>query len=115
MEANNAVTFSWEFRFPLYQFPQVGEVVPDRFSRALGGLSVCIPRLDGALIFDFGRVSRTGIGLLEPSGENSNTGRGAGFGLRVVEPILKLSACADFVWGLSLTTGKPELYYGINF
>ncbi len=125
MDANDAITFSGEYRFPIYRFPPISELMPDVYTKMLGAFSELTPRLDGALIGDWGRVAETSAALAGPGGPRNQTGSGVGFGLRVTEPRLKLSACSDFIWsenlepGGGLTSFQPRLnwyvYSGINF
>jgi outer membrane protein assembly factor BamA len=121
LDANDACVFSGEYRFPLYQFPELSELLPENYAALLGKFSGWAPRLDGALIGDWGRVSKTPQAFFQP-GVREQTGSGIGFGLRVTEPTLKLSACSDFIWSENLggsQSFQPRLlwylYSGINF
>jgi outer membrane protein assembly factor BamA len=123
MSANDACTFSCEYRFPLYRFPPISELMPENYAKMLGRFSEWAPRLDGALIGDWGRVATTSQALIgRPDSAANQTGSGIGFGLRLTEPTLKLTVCSDFIWSESLLPGgayQPRLlwylYSGINF
>ena len=123
MSANDACTFSCEYRFPLYHFPPISDLMPENYAKMLGRFSEWAPRLDGALIGDWGRVSTTPEALIGPGSTANQTGSGIGFGLRLTEPTLKLTACSDFIWSESLSPGTVNygsrllwyLYSGINF
>jgi outer membrane protein assembly factor BamA len=121
--ANDGGTFSCEYRFPLYQFPPISVFLPEDYSKMLGTFSGWAPRLDGALIADWGRVSDNVKDLFQAGSAGSRSGCGVGFGIRVTEPTLKLTLCSDFIWSESLEPGVESfgprrlwnLYSGINF
>ena len=97
-------------------------MTPAAFSHLLDRFAACTPRLDGALILDYGRIAHTAGGMFRSVFTPWESGLGAGFGIRITEPRLKISACSDFVWDVPLNTKPVELYQmtwhlysGINF
>jgi outer membrane protein assembly factor BamA len=100
--SNNAILASWEYRFPLYQLPSVPPVLPagiaSLIGKFIGELSDLAPRIDGALIFDYGRIAAGGKNLFSLDGKGYQSGTDFGFGLRVMEPTLRRSICMDVVW-----------------
>ncbi len=94
--ANNSLTLSMEYRFPLYEFPEM-DLFP--LSRIHPLFSVISYRLDGAFIIDYGRVASKLDHLLSFSEGLCEEGMGTGFGLRIVTPTFERSVCFDIVWG----------------
>jgi outer membrane protein assembly factor BamA len=105
--ANHSVLFSWEYRFPIYHLPPV-------ISRFLGSvsdnMSDCAPRIDGALIVDYGRVTREWGGIAATDSRGYRSGADFGFALRFMEPVKRLSGCMDIVWAENLRTGSTDFY-----
>jgi outer membrane protein assembly factor BamA len=93
---NNSITLSVEYRFPIYQLPEISLYPLDRISPLFSSISY---RIDGACIIDYGRVSARINDLFSPYAERMEQGTGFGFGLRVMIPQLEHSACYDLVWG----------------
>ncbi|MGA2506881.1 MAG: BamA/TamA family outer membrane protein [Chitinispirillaceae bacterium] len=99
---NSSFFFSSEYRFPIYQFPSISPVLPGGvskvFARFVGDLTDLIPRIDGALILDYGRIARDMNRLLAFNGPEYMSGADFGFGIRVMEPTMRRTVCLDIVW-----------------
>ena len=94
--ANNTMTVSMEYRFPIYQFPDMDLVLLNMISPVFSSISY---RLDGALIIDHGRLSTRFLDLFSPNPSHIESGTGIGVGLRAVTPTFERSVCFDLVWG----------------
>lgn len=94
--ANNSLTLSMEYRFPIMRFPDMDLFLLRQFNPAFSSISY---RLDGALILDCGRVSTDFTSLVTHSPDKSENGTGLGAGLRIVTPTFERSVCFDLVWG----------------
>ncbi|MBN1577891.1 MAG: BamA/TamA family outer membrane protein [Chitinispirillaceae bacterium] len=94
--ANNSLTLSMEYRFPLIRFPDMDLYLLNQFNSVFSAISY---RLDGALILDYGRVTATIDRLFSPLPDHVESGTGLGAGLRIVTPTFERSACFDLVWG----------------
>ncbi|NLP04243.1 MAG: hypothetical protein GX089_17250, partial [Fibrobacter sp.] len=80
-------------------------------------------RIDGALIFDYGRVTKSIDEILSINGKHIESGTAIGFGFRLMVPTFERSICADFVFGDNPYTealdfrfpGAPHLYLDLYF
>lgn len=100
--ASGACSFSAEYRFPIYQLSSVPQVLPQGVSKKIGSMFFdprsLSPRIDGAIIVDYGRVGRTISDCFSRGGPDYISGTDIGFGLRLMEPTLRWSGCFDVVW-----------------
>jgi outer membrane protein assembly factor BamA len=94
--ANNSLTMSMEYRFPIYTFPDMDLFMLNRFSSVFSAIEY---RIDGALIIDHGRVADIPENLFVLAPTHRESGSGIGAGLRVVTPTFERSVCFDLVWG----------------
>jgi hypothetical protein len=112
--ASHSLLLSWEYRFPLYQLPPFSPPLPSKVStiagKFVGDLNDLVPRIDGALILDYGRVARNRPELLTFDRRGYVSGADFGFGLRVMEPKLRRSVCLDVVWAEKPLTPKVDFY-----
>jgi outer membrane protein assembly factor BamA len=105
--ANHSVLFSWEYRFPLYHLPPA---ISSFMGRLAGTLSDAAPRIDGAVIVDYGRVTREWGGIAATDRRGYRSGTDFGFALRLMEPTKRLTGCMDIVWAENLRTGSTDFY-----
>ena len=112
--ASHAVLVSWEYRFPLYQLPPLSPFFPQGLLKAAGkfagSLTDLAPRLDGAFIFDYGRVGRDFVDLFSHHDRGYRSGTDFGIGLRLMETHLRRSACLDVVWTENPYTPTMDFY-----
>lgn len=116
---SDAFVFSAEYRFPIFRFPTMRVPILSNYSDIFRALNY---RLDGALIFDYGRMSTSIRDLVSIGTTNIESGTGLGFGLRVMVPNMEKSASIDFVWGKDPFSSKnnfrfyknPLLYLYVN-
>jgi outer membrane protein assembly factor BamA len=94
--ANDVITSSIEYRFPIYELPELPMYPLNEISPYFKAVSY---RLDGALIFDYGRVAPQLEDLLTPFSDRIESGTGLGAGLRILSPTFEHSVCVDVVWG----------------
>lgn len=106
--ANNSLTLSMEYRFPIYQFPDMDLFLLSAISPVFSSIAY---RIDGALIFDHGRVSTRFPDLFSPNPPKIETGTGLGFGLRAVTTTFERSVCFDLVWGTYPYAPRGSLYF----
>lgn len=106
--ANNSLTLSTEYRFPLIHFPDIDLFLLEWVSPVFSAVSY---RLDGALIIDYGRVTARYDELFSPDPGHLESGTGLGAGLRIVTPTFERSICFDLVWGTSLSAGHGNLIF----
>ena len=117
---NNSIIFSTEYRFPIYEFPPIKVPILSNYS---GYFASVYYRIDGALIMDYGRLSKDFSELFQTNSSHIESGTGIGFGLRLMFPTFERSICADFVWGDDPNTSKidfkwpgmPHLYLDLYF
>jgi outer membrane protein assembly factor BamA len=102
--ANNGFYISGEYRFPIYEFPRIPLPMPDLMTPMVGQVTDVAPRITGALIADYGRVSRFPHQLFSTDTRHYQSGTGLGFGIRVLEPSLRIRGSADLVWGDIIST-----------
>jgi hypothetical protein len=76
----------------------------------IGSQKTLTPRIDGALIMDYGRIAETLPELLLIPGGMYESGTGIGFGIRLIEPILQMCGCIDVVWADIVSTRDFDLY-----
>ena len=118
--ANNCIMLSMEYRFPIFEFPAIRVPLLADYSDLFSFVRC---RIDGALIFDYGRVSNDISEILSISGRAVQSGTAIGFGLRLMIPTFERSICADFVFGDNPYTekldfklpGMPHLYLDLFF
>ena len=100
--ASESFLFSWEYRFFLYQIPCLTRFIPSKINNMASAywcdLNDLSPHIDGALIFDYGRVAKDFSSLASLSGPGYISGTDVGIGLRLSEPKLRESGCLDIVW-----------------
>jgi outer membrane protein assembly factor BamA len=111
---NSSTFLSGEYRFPIYQFPSFSPVIPTGVSKLFAKFAVdlndLMPRIDGALIADYGRVARDMNRLLAFNGREYMSGADFGFGIRIMEPTMRRTACLDVVWVEKPLTRKIDFY-----
>ncbi len=111
---NNRLLFSLEYRFKLFNMPDLKFPFLAWYDKGMANLST---RFDGALIFDYGRIwseiSNPIHDTIEPK-----QAMGVGLGIRVISPNVRRSLCFDVVWGLPAADqskkGKPAWYLYID-
>jgi outer membrane protein assembly factor BamA len=104
---NNSVLLSMEYRFPIYKFPELNLPIISHFFPFFASIGY---QLDGALIFDYGRISKTISDLYSPSGSPTESGIGIGASLRVSIPSMERTVCFDVVWGEDNRTKTINFY-----
>jgi hypothetical protein len=116
-----------EYRFPLYQLPPLANIIPAAVANLAYTFgfdcSDLAPRIDGALICDWGRVARNLGSLAATGGRDYISGTELGFGLRLLAPTLRLGGSFDLVWiekpytrGVDFYgTPMPMLYVNLAF
>jgi len=107
IKINDALLFSFEYRFPILRFPPMKVPVLSHFSDLFSALEY---RVDGALIFDYGRMAPSLGELFDPDGK-IESGTGIGAGLRIMVPTIRKSAVIDVVWGEDPTTGRGDIHF----
>lgn len=111
---NNRVLFSMEYRFKLFDMPDLKFPFLAWYDKGMANLST---RFDGALIFDYGRIWHDLPNPLNDIVEPKQAA-GLGLGIRVISPNVKRSVCFDVVWGLPAADqnkkGKPAWYLYID-
>lgn len=112
--ASSSLLFSLEYRFPIFQLPSISPLLPRSFrtimGRFIGDLSDIAPRIDGGLIFDYGRVAADFDHLFSKNGSSYRSGTDFGFGFRLMEPGIRRSACMDIVWIENPITPENDFY-----
>jgi outer membrane protein assembly factor BamA len=105
-DMNNCITFSAEYRFPLYKTPAMNLPVISSMDASLKNIDF---RLDGALIADAGHLWNE-IG--KPLSRIQN-GAGFGAGIKLLCPAVRRNICFDIVCPLTkdAVTGKATFYY----
>lgn len=117
--ANNSVTTSLEYRFPLFSVPTMDLLFFNDITPLFSTMSY---HVDGAFIFDYGRVSAALGELFEPYSPRIEQGTGVGAGIRIITPTFERSVCVDCVWGVypwgpsSYTTfmDQPALHFYLD-
>ncbi|MCU0608876.1 MAG: BamA/TamA family outer membrane protein [Chitinispirillaceae bacterium] len=122
--ANSSLLLSAEYRFPIAQLKSTPVPFPAGVSNLMGRFffdpNDIAPRIDGALIVDYGKTGRYIGDIAERDGNGSVSGMDAGFGIRVMEPSLRQSGCFDVVWVEDPSTrafdflSRPSLNLYIN-
>ena len=103
----DAALVSTEYRFPIWRFEPMRIPLLSRFSRVFNAIEF---RLDGAAIFDYGRMAPSLKDLTSLDG-TIESGLGIGGGLRVMVPTLQKSAVIDVVWGEDPRTGRGSVEF----
>jgi outer membrane protein assembly factor BamA len=100
--ANASFLLSGEYRFPIRDLSFFAAFIPSwitgparSFGLDLGNIS---PRLDGAFFVDYGRVGRWFEDIVSYRQPGYISGVDFGFGLRIMEPSMRISGCLDVVW-----------------
>ncbi|MBN1308082.1 MAG: BamA/TamA family outer membrane protein [Chitinispirillaceae bacterium] len=106
--ANNSLTLSTEYRFPLIRFPDMDLFLLNQFNSVFSAITY---RIDGALIIDYGRVTATMKELFSALSSHIESGTGLGAGLRIVTPTFERSVCFDLVWGTDPRTTRGDLRF----
>jgi outer membrane protein assembly factor BamA len=96
LNGNNSLLFSMEYRFPLFFMPPIDIPILSKRNKQFSALR---QRIDGALIFDYGRVSTTAKSLLGIANGPIESGAGIGIGIRSMILNLERSLAMDIVWG----------------
>lgn len=94
--ANNSLTTSLEYRFPLFSVPAMDLLFFNKINTVFSAISY---HVDGAFILDYGRVSAALGELFEPFSPHIEQGTGVGAGIRIITPTFERSVCFDVVWG----------------
>lgn len=96
LDGNNCFLVSMEYRFPLFFMPVVDIPILSKRNKLFSALR---QRIDGALIFDYGRISTTTRSLLGITNGPVESGAGIGIGIRSMILNLERSLAMDIVWG----------------
>lgn len=96
INGNNSFLVSMEYRFPLFQMPPIDFPILHKKSKFFSAIR---QRIDGAFIFDYGRVSSTTRDLLGITNGHTESGAGIGIGIRSMILNLERSLALDIVWG----------------
>ncbi len=96
LNGNNSLLFSMEYRFPLFFMPAIDVPILAKRNKLFSAIR---QRIDGALIFDYGRVSNTTRSLLGITNGPLESGVGVGIGIRSMVLNLERSLAMDIVWG----------------
>lgn len=96
LDGNNSLLFSMEYRFPLFFMPAINVPILSNRNKLFSAVR---QRIDGALIFDYGRVSTSTRSLLGITNGPIESGVGIGFGIRSMILNLERSLVMDIVWG----------------
>lgn len=107
---NNSIIVSAEYRFSLYTFFPIPVPFSSIVSPFIGSHKTLSPRIDGALIVDYGRIAPRISDLASRDGSRYESGTGLGFGLRVLEPVLQMCGCIDVVFADIIRTKAFDLY-----
>ena len=106
--ANGSITSSVEYRFPIWDVSELPMYPLNEISPYFTSVKY---RLDGALIFDYGRVAPELEDLLTPFSDRVESGTGLGAGLRLMTPTFEHTACFDVVWGTYPWTPRGHLKF----
>ncbi|HEX3019051.1 MAG TPA: BamA/TamA family outer membrane protein [Chitinispirillaceae bacterium] len=101
IKGNNSLSVSAEYRFPIFYMPAINLPVLSKYNKFFASIT---QRIDGALIFDYGRVSESTRGLLGISNGPVETGIGIGIGIRSMILNLERSLALDIIWGKDNST-----------
>lgn len=107
IDIKDAFLFSTEYRFPILRFPPMKVPILNRFSDIFNSLEY---RVDGALIFDYGRMSEKPGELVKLNGK-IESGTGLGGGIRIMVPTIRKTAVIDFVWGEDPSSGRGKIRF----
>jgi outer membrane protein assembly factor BamA len=107
---NNCFLVSAEYRFTLFTLFPIPVPLSSIVSPFIGSQKTLTPRIDGALIADYGRIAPRISDLVSSNGNRYESGTGIGFGLRIVEPVLQMCGCVDVVFADIVSTGDFDLY-----
>jgi outer membrane protein assembly factor BamA len=107
---NNSFIVSTEYRFTLFTLFSIPVPFSELISPFIGSYSTLTPRIDAALIADYGRIAPRLSDLASSNGTRFQSGTGIGFGLRFMEPILQMCGCIDVVWADIVSTRDFDLY-----
>lgn len=104
---NNRLLFSWEYRFPITELPEIRFPWLAWYDEGLKSFRV---RIDGAFILDCGYIWEDLLDLRHPKRDHQSAA-GAGFGFRFMFPFLKRSICAEMVFPFAFPEGYFEKYF----
>jgi outer membrane protein assembly factor BamA len=107
---NNCILVSTEYRFTLFTLFPIPVPFSSIVSPFIGSQNTLTPRIDGALIADFGRIAPRINDLVSNNGNRYESGTGIGVGLRVLEPVLQMCGCIDVVFADVVSTRGFDLY-----
>jgi outer membrane protein assembly factor BamA len=107
---NNSFIISAEYRFSLYTFFPIPVPFSSIVSPFIGSHKTLSPRIDAALIADYGRIAPRINDLASRDGNRYESGTGLGFGLRLLEPVLQMCGCIDVVFADIIRTSGFDLY-----
>lgn len=111
--ANNRLIVNAEYRFPIGRTPTIDLLGLEKMVPDLKGFYY---QLDGTFFIDGGYLWHQIENPLSPQNENEH-GLGAGFGLRILAPTIKIIVCFDVGFPLiedKLTSWIPPWYLYIN-
>ncbi|MBN1127915.1 MAG: BamA/TamA family outer membrane protein [Chitinispirillaceae bacterium] len=106
---NNCIIMSAEYRFTLFTFFPIPVPFSSIVAPFIGNHKTVSPRIDGAVIVDYGRIAPGITALLQTDRGYYQSGAGIGFGLRFIEPLLQLCGCMDVVFSDRVATGDFDL------
>ncbi len=107
--ANNSALFSAEYRFAIWNAP---EMYLPLINLMFTGTNVVSWRLDGALFFDYARMWPAIKDIFSTEGR-VETARGFGAGLRVLFPAIQTSGCLDIAFGEKKGDGESEKSFSL--
>lgn len=108
LPANNSILFSTEYRFTLYEFPEIQLPLLASVSSSLSSIKY---RLDGQFIFDYCRTGYDLDGLFSVRSDKIESGTGIGFGVRLQVPSLDHGISCDLVFGQDPKCGPGKIKF----
>jgi outer membrane protein assembly factor BamA len=107
---NNCFLVSAEYRFTLLTLFPIPVPLSSIVSPFIGSQKTLTPRIDAAIIADYGRIAPHISDLASTEGNRYQSGTGIGFGLRILEPVLQMCGCIDVVFADMVRTRTFDLY-----
>jgi outer membrane protein assembly factor BamA len=108
LPANNSILFSTEYRFTIYEFPEIRLPLLASFSSSLSSIKY---RLDGQFILDYCRAGYDLDGLFSFKSDKVESGTGIGFGVRLQVPSLDHGISCDLVFGQDPRSGFGKIKF----
>ena len=108
LPANNSILFSTEYRFTIYEFPEIRLPLLANISSSLSSIKY---RLDGQFILDYCRTGYDLDGLFSFKSDKVESGTGIGFGVRLQVPSLDHGISCDLVFGQDPRSGFGKIKF----